>query len=233
MTASTFMTVTDASSSHPRFQYLEILNTPSDQLLEVLNHNIIGTPGHGMLYQHLGVNDKIYRIENPLYVNLKHAGTIVGTCCFCKRTTHNSSLGDLSSYYVRYFSFRHQYRRKAPRKATTTRRSLLREEIRSVIDGPALGSPPGEKFFHYACVDPRNVRSVALCQEFGFQTVRDYATLVFSRMNPKPGDCVVERVEQGEEDIVRSRLTYYYRDYNMVSTENLFNGRDYWVVKNK
>lgn len=60
------------------FRYLTIVRSPTVQILEILNNNIIGTPGQGMLYQHLGVNLKINQIEDPYFINLVRAGLGAG-----------------------------------------------------------------------------------------------------------------------------------------------------------
>lgn len=94
------------------FRYLTISRSPTPELLEILNNNIIGTPGQGMLYQHLQVNSKIELIADPYYVNLTRGGRIAGTCCFCRRDTINNGK-KIRAFYVRYFSFKDAFRRKS------------------------------------------------------------------------------------------------------------------------
>ena len=67
------------------FKFLRIVRSPTEEVLEILNNNVIGTPGHGMLYQHLRVGDKITRIAAPYFVNLISGTKTIGTCCFCRR----------------------------------------------------------------------------------------------------------------------------------------------------
>jgi len=89
-----------------------------------------------------------------------------------------------------------------------------------------------ESFFHYAYVDPRNVRSNALCKEFGFQVVRQYATVLFNRINPEQTKKYsVAEITPEEQKQVREKLIEFYRDYTMFSFENLFGDRKYFVVK--
>src|SRR5688572_11552681 len=116
------------------FRYLNIVKSPTPELLEILNNNIIGTPGQGMLYQHLGVDHKIKQIEDPYFVNLVRAGRIAGTCCFCSRVTINKG-ENIRSFYVRYFSFREVFRRKSITEKIRSTNSIIRKEIESLLSG--------------------------------------------------------------------------------------------------
>ncbi|MBY0427226.1 MAG: hypothetical protein K2Q22_16445, partial [Cytophagales bacterium] len=211
------------------FKFLEIRKAPSEELLELLNNNIIGTPGHGMLYQHLGVHNKIHKIANPYYVNLVRGDKIIGTACFCSRNMNNAGL-NLPAYYIRYFSFKHLFRRKSISEKSVTGNSALRAEIKSVLTGEGLEKEAQETFFHYAYVDPRNIRSLVLCNEFGFEPVRQYTSLIFNRIHPKT-HAEAALVTPSEEDNIKTLLAEFYKEYTMFSFENLFNGRPYYVLK--
>ena len=213
------------------FKFFNIIKSPTQELLKILNNNIIGTPGHGMLYQHLGVHNKIDKIADPYYVNLVRNHKIIGTCCFCSRTTNNAG-SNFSSFYIRYFSFKDLYRRKHIIEKTVSRNSSIREEIKTVLTGQGLGKDTKEKFFFYAYVDPRNLRSLLLCNEFGFETVRQYTSIIFNRINPKENKAVVS-VSPDEESRVKSLLIDFYKTFNMFSFENLFNGREYYTIKDQ
>lgn len=213
------------------FKFFKIIKSPTKELLEILNNNIIGTPGHGMLYQHLGVHNKIDKIADPYYVNLVRNNKIIGTCCFCNRTTANSGKNFLS-FYIRYFSFKDLYRRKHISEKTISGNSLIREEIKSVLTGKGLGKDTNEKFFFYAYVDPRNVRSLLLCNEFGFETVRQYTSIIFNRINPKENKEVL-LVSPDKKNQVKGLLVDFYKEFNMFSFENLLKDREYYIIKDK
>lgn len=212
------------------FHYLTITRSPSTELLEILNNNIIGTPGQGMLYQHLRVNSKIALIADPYYVNLVRAGRIAGTCCFCKRDTINNGT-EIQAFYVRYFSFRDAFRRKSIKELTGIRNSNLRKEIESLFSGERFGINRDEKFFYYAYVDSRNERSALLCKEFGFEPVRHYTTIVFSRLFPK-ADRIHPIVEANSEESVKPLLKTFYQEFTTLSFENL-TGRKYYFIKDE
>jgi hypothetical protein len=211
------------------FRYLKILRSQTTPLLEILNNNIIGTPGQGMLYQHLNVNSKINQIADPYFVNLVRAEQIAGTCCFCHRETINNGQ-KIRTFYVRYFSFRDSLRRKSVQEKIKSRNSVLRKEIESLLSGEGLDLNPSEKFFHYAYVDPRNKRSAMLCEEFGFEPVRQYTTVIFSRLNPTVNSTdkiVLAKSNESVQELLRS----YYHGFNTLSFENL-SSRKYYFIEN-
>lgn len=212
------------------FKFLKIFKTPTKEILEILNNNIIGTPGQGMLYQHLRVQNKIEKIAEPFYVNLIRNYKIMGTCCFCRRSTINAGL-KLPSFYIRYFSFKDIFRRKFLSKKTTSRNSILRSEIKKLLCGIGLEKKVEDPFFHYAYVDPRNLRSSLLCKEFGFTSVRQFSTIIFNRLYPK-FDSRVTLVSPDQEEKLLHLIRNFYKGYTMFSDENIFNGRSYYIIKN-
>ena len=210
-------------------RYLTVRQTPTNELLELLNNNVIGTPGHSMLYQHLNVNEKINKIKEPYFVTLERAGRIAGTCCFCKRVT-SSSKKDFTSFYVRYFSFKDIFRRKSLSVNPGSRVSVLRKEVNKLLQGEKLNTEPGEKFFHYAYVDTRNERSAVLCQEFKFEPVRQYTTIVFSRVFPRRSTS--NKIVEVDAESVQPLLNEFYREFSMVSFENQ-SGKKYYFIENE
>lgn len=211
-----------------KFRYLTVSQSPSKDLLQLLTTNIIGTPWQSMLYQHLQVQEKVSKIKSPYFISLERAGHIAGTCCFCKRLTFTSG-NEFTSFYVRYFSFKDIFRRKSFSMRSGNRISALRAEVNSLLQGEGLTIKPGEKFFHYAYVDTRNERSAVLCKEFGFEPVRQYTTVVFSRLFPKKNDS--HKIVEVEAETVMPLLKEFYQEFTMVSFENL-SGRKYYFIEN-
>ena len=66
------------------FKFLSILKSPNQELLTILENNVIGTPGKGMLYQHSEVKLKMGKIANPFFVNLRKNDHILGLAVFAK-----------------------------------------------------------------------------------------------------------------------------------------------------
>lgn len=215
------------------YKFLRVSKSATNEVLEILIHNIIGTPGVSMLYKHMNVRDKIGKIWNPYFINLMKGTKLIGTCCFCRRMTANAGR-EIHSFYVRYFSFKQGYRKNRNTERSISGTSLLKEEVKSVLAGKVLGVNPSERFYHYAYVDPRNTRSARLCKEFGFEPVRNYTTIIFNRIAPKD-DSRIKIVEASPSDevMVRKLLSDFYKNYTMFSFDNLFHDHKYYVIKNR
>lgn len=209
---------------------LQITNTVNDDIKELLDASVIGTPGSGMLYQHKSIDKRINEIKVPLFVELRTRLKLIGTCCFCFRETLNQKT-KYQSFYIRYFSFKEGFRARRTLQPRA-RGGKLRDEIKALLDSEHFTSVSTNKYFHYAYVDPQNTRSVLLCEEFGFQYVRRFATFVFSRLQPRiePG-ITVSKVEQEEYSEVKNLLVDKYSDFNMVSFDGLFDNDPYYVVR--
>jgi hypothetical protein len=211
------------------FRYLRIDRAPSPPLLKILHNNIIGTPEYGMLYQHINVDEKINKLADPYFVNLVRGGQVAGTCCFCNRITLNNN-NPIRSFYARYFSFQEVFRQKSIHEKRH-RSGIIRAEVELLLSGRGLNVTPEEKFFFYAYVDPRNKRSALLCDEFGFETIRQYTPVLFGRMNPREQG-MLSIAEVLPDEGLMALLKDFYHEYNMLSFENL-EGRKYFIVKDE
>lgn len=210
------------------YRYLTIFRSPNRELFELLNQNVIGTPGVSMLYQHQQVEEKLKGIADPYFVNVIRAGKIAGTCCFCSRITLNQGQS-IRSFYIRYFSFKDSFRRNSLRIKTVRGNNGLRKEIETMLNGDGLNCKPDKKFFHYAYVDLRNERSALLCNEFGFESVRQFTAVVFSRLFPKISRYKILEVKA---ETVHDLLTGFYHTCNTFSVENLSN-RTYTFIEDE
>lgn len=207
------------------FQFLTIEPGPTKIVSALLTNNVIGTPGLSMLYQHLGVQDKLYQIPKPHVVSVQRNGHIMGTCIFCERDVHGTT-----GFYVRYFAFQDGFRLKEiPQQRKQAKTSVIRKEIDALLTGKGLVADATKTFFHYAYVDPRNPRSARLCEEFGFIPVRNYTTRLFSRLWPKVQAHLTIKELPAADEKVRTLLTSFYKTYNQVSFENLM--RTYYYIE--
>lgn len=199
------------------FRFLQIQSQPSEIIEALLTRNVIGTPGISMLYQHLGVRQKLHAIPKPHIVSVQRNDRVMGTCCFCERDFEGTT-----GFYVRYFAFRDGFRLKAlPAQRHSKKSSSIRAEVYELLDGRGLVPNTNQSFFHYAYVDPRNPRSARLCEEFGFVPVRQYTTRLFSRFWPKQHTSLYIKELPSADARIRELLTSFYKQYNHVSFENL------------
>ena len=76
-----------------------------------------------------------------------------------------------------------------------------------------------------------NERSKNLVHQAGYEYIRSFLTVAFSRFSPKT-DSRVSRIELPEEkQRMESLLMDYYKDHSFFSTEYFFYGDRYYVLK--
>ena len=214
---------------------LRLEKRPNDQVIDLLNNSVIGTPGKGMLYKHCDVPEKINHIRDPRIFNLEHGKKLVGTCTFCARDLSPGMKG----FYVRYFTFLDRYRKRiiptdepVVKQRFRKKNNIIRHDVLQILKGEELVQDPvKDNAVIYAYVDPDNERSVELCVNFGFEKIGQFATVLFSRFFPKVSPRV-SKIENFEKPIIKSHLVQYYSEYAFYNTENLFYEDNYYVLYN-
>ena len=208
------------------FELLQIKYEPDDQLIGLLESNVIGTPGEGMLYQHADVSKKVRSIKEPIFCNLSIRNKLYGTIAFCRRTVLNLGI-ERPGYYLRYFTFLEKFR-SGQKNNRRGKQSRIREEVAMLMDGEGLKDQ--ENAILYAYVDPENTRSKRLIEEFGFKNVGSFHTIPFSRMLPriKATICKLTSIELSK---FMNQLERFYVDHQLVSFDNLVGRGEYFVIK--
>jgi hypothetical protein len=210
-------------------KYFEIINKPTQELLALLENNVIGSTS-GMLYQHKQTESKLFNISKPFFLNLKKQDRILGTACFSRRETFNAGMQKVC-YYIRYFSFSSVYRNKKENQQSSNRKGQIREELSEIIIKNLFIENPDSKFFQYAYLDPGNTRSKKLCNEFGFEQIRSFQTILFHRLKPGIKSNVVKAGEN-EFPVIKEALTDFYQEHTMLSYEN-FHAENYYLLKDE
>lgn len=214
------------------FKYLNIDRNASGQVVNLLKNNIIGTPGKGMLYRHLKVQQKLDYISSAYFVNLRRKSNLAGTCCLCERNVKNAGVG-IDAFYIRYFSFLEVFRlKKASADSGLDGRSKkgIKAEIEEIFSKHP-GDPSGQKkTLFYAYVDPDNERSKNICRQFDFRKVGEFNTIVFSRLYPELQKDVHE-IQTDELPAIKALLQKEYSSFNFYTEENLNFEDGYFAVK--
>jgi len=209
------------------FKVLEIKHRPDENLINLLQSNIIGTPGESTLYQHRDVREKVTGLSAPVFCNVSIRNKLYGSITFCGRSVHNLDKVHWA-YYIRYFTFLDAFRSNAKTKRRGSR-SIIRDEVHRLMNGEGL-NPEADDLLLYAYVDPENVRSGRLIEEFGFIHVGHFHTIPFSRINPRQSNDV-EVLREKQLNTFMPELRNFYKDHQLVSFENLINKGDYFVVR--
>ncbi|MCG8308113.1 MAG: hypothetical protein MI975_12030 [Cytophagales bacterium] len=208
------------------FKVLKIDNEPGDQLIELLENNLIGSPGESMLYRHKNVRSKVKAIQHAYFANLSIRGKLYGTICLIHRNVYSSGRSH-QAYYLRYFTIHEKLRANNPKKFAGRSVGMIREDVAGLMNGQGLDG--SDDLVLYAYVDPENIRSKRLIDEFGFEKKGTFKTIPFTRFFPKPGKNV-QRIKSSERKIIVELLRAFYKKEQLVSFEHLIAGGNYFAI---
>ena len=210
-------------------KWLTIDRSPTEPIIELLEANVLGEPNKSMRYQHQRLRPKIEQIADPYFISVQRQNNIIGMGCFCKRPTWNQRK-ELTSFYIRYFNFRdgHRIAQANGQGKRTNKKSAIKEDLKQLLAPSGLAAD--QKALFYSYLDPKNERSANLCHYFGFRPIRQFTTCLFSRIYPKVHS-QVSKYRPEERPVIEKILQQQYRNYNMLSFENLFFEDNYFVLR--
>lgn len=148
---------------HPIFKLREQVTEGIIQLLESVT---LGTDGAH--YRHLDTRERVHEADNPLFLSMERNEKVLGNITFCRRK---------NNWYIRYFAFSAGMQAGGKQKSNA-KEGLLRRELEQFFQ-QVMEIEGVDKF--YAYIDPRNVKSLWMSENFGFSTVGKVATQTFSR----------------------------------------------------
>jgi hypothetical protein len=211
----------------------------NEGILDILDHAVQGSEG-GLRFSLQNIAPRIAAYKDQIrFVSLYRKNQITGTVGSCYRVSGQGSLRYPTSY-LRYLAFQSVYqsdltwrkRRKAvilPEKDDSFKQKTL--EIFSKPHLLDLNNVfEGDKHIMYAFIESMNERSKNLVNQAGYEYIRSFLTVAFSRFSPKQDHRVV-KLREDEKVKMESLLLEYYRDYSFFSTENSFFGDRYYVLK--
>lgn len=218
---------------------VKVSDYANEGMLDILNHAVQGSEG-GLRFSLQNIAPRIAAYKNQIrFVSLYKKSQITGTVGSCFRITGQGKLRYPSSY-LRYLAFQSTYQtdlnwrkqRKAlikPEKDDTFKRKTL--EIFSKPHLLDLNDVfEGDKHVMYAFIESMNERSKNLVHQAGYEYIRSFLTVAFSRFSPK-SDQRVKKLDNEEKEKMISLLLEYYRDYSFFSTDYSFFGDRYYILK--
>jgi hypothetical protein len=211
----------------------------NEEILYLLDHTIQGSEG-GMRYSLQNVSPRIEAYKDKIrFVSLYKKNQVTGTIGSCFRL---SGLGSLTypSTYLRYLAMQTTYqlepgwRRKRKIVLKPERDDSFKQKTLEIFSKPHLldlqGVKEGDKHIMYAFLESMNERSKNLVSQAGYEYVRSFLTVAFSRFSPKK-DKRVSKLEQEEISKMKELLLELYGDYSLFTTEYSFYGDRYYVLK--
>lgn len=219
---------------------VRISDHANDDILGILNHAVQGSEG-GLRFQLQNIAARIEAYKDQIrFLSLYKKNQITGTVGSCYRITGQGNLRYPSSY-LRYLAFQTTFqsdinwRRRSKDLIRPEKDDSFRQRTLEIFSKPHLldlkGVYEGDKHIMYAFVESMNERSKNLVHQAGYEYIRSFLTVAFSRFSPKP-DKRVSKIRTPEQEKQMESLLYdYYAGYSLFNTDYSFYGDHYYVLK--
>jgi hypothetical protein len=211
----------------------------NEGILDILNHSVQGSEG-GLRFSLQNIAPRIAAYKDQIrFVSLYKKNHITGTVGSCYRISGQGNLRYPSSY-LRYLAFQSTYQTDTGRRKRY--KALIKPENDDSFKQKTLEifSKPhlldlndvfeGDRHIMYAFVESNNERSKNLVNQAGYEYIRSFLTVAFSRFSPKTDKRVV-KLKDEEKVKMESLLRGYYLEYSFFSTDYSFFGDKYYVLK--
>ena len=193
-----------------------------------------------MRFQLQNIEKKIKAYGDQIrFVSLYKRDKITGTIGACFRMSGQGALS-FPSTYIRYFAFQSVYRsdiRWKKRDRVQIRQEpddSFKRKTLDIFSKPHLLELPhvfeAGKHIMYAFIESMNERSKNLVIQAGYEHIRSFLTVTFSRFNPKP-DTRVSKLQDADKQRMKELLLDFYRDYSFFSTDFIFYDDKYYVLR--
>ncbi|MDX9727259.1 MAG: hypothetical protein RBT38_12805 [Bacteroidales bacterium] len=225
--------------SHKELE-VRVSDHANEAMLEILSQAVQGSEG-GFRFQLQNIPARIAAYGDQIrFVTLYRKNKVTGTVGSCYRMTGQGKLR-YSSSHLRYLAFLSVY--QTSYKPGKKRKDLIKTEKDDTFKNKTLEifSKPhlldfdhvdeDQKHIMYAFIESMNERSKSLVSKAGYEYIRSFLTVAFSRFNPKPDSRVSRLSSDGEKKEMESLLLSYYRNHSFFSTDNVFFGDKYYVMR--
>jgi len=211
----------------------------SEGIMDILNHAVQGSEG-GMRFQLQNVSSKIAAYKDQIrFISLYRKNRITGTVGACFRMSGQDRLR-YPSTHIRYLAFQSTY--QTERNWRKKEKAIIRHEsddsfkqkTLEIFSKPHLLDLPDvfetDKHIMYAFMESMNERSKNLVHQAGYEYIRSFLTVAFSRFNPRP-DNRVSMLPENEKEKMKELLKDFYRDYSFFTPEYAFYNDRYYVLR--
>ena len=211
-----------------------------DNIVDLLSNTVLGSKG-GMRYGLQSIPSRIAAYKDIRFVSLYKNNKLTGTVGLCYRKI---SQGDLSLHgtYLRYLAVKSRFQseedigKRKLRKDDPASSDTMKGRILSFFRNPHLldlpGYEEGDKNVVYAYVESRNERSKNIIHQVGFQHIRSFLTVAFSRFSPKV-DPRTGKLKESERPEILNLLSDYYKNYSFYTDESTFFEDRYYVIRSE
>jgi len=211
----------------------------NEGILDILNHSVQGTEG-GLRFSLQNIAPRILAYKDQIrFISLYRKSQITGTVGSCFRVSGQGNLRYPTSY-LRYLAFQSVYqseygwRKRKKELIKPEKDDNFKQKTLEIFGKPHLldlnDVYEGDRHIMYAFVESKNERSKNLVHQAGYEYIRSFLTVAFSRYSPKLAKEVV-KLRADEKSKMELLLREYYIDYSFFSTDYAFFGDRYYVLK--
>jgi hypothetical protein len=219
---------------------VRVTDYANDGILDILNHAVQGSEG-GLRFSLQNIAPRIAAYRDQIrFVSLYKKNQIMGTVGSCFRVSGQGYLRYPASY-LRYLAFQSTYqsgsgwRRRRKALIKPEKDDSFKQKTLEIFSKPHLldlnNVLEGDKHIMYAFVESKNERSKNLVHQAGYEYIRSFLTVAFSRFSPK-SDSRVTKLRDEERSEMELLLKEYYCNYSFFSTDFSFYGDRYYILKN-
>ena len=220
---------------------VKVTDFANEGILDILNHSVQGSEG-GMRFSLQNIAQRIAAYGNQIrFISLYKKNKITGTVGACFRFSGQGKLR-YPSTYIRYLTFQSTYQTdlnwRKREKAVIKHESddSFKQKTLEIFGRPHIleltDVSENDQHIMYAFVESMNERSKNLISQAGYEYIRSFLTVAFSRFYPKP-DSNVSILTDAEKPQMNDLLLNFYKNYSFFTTEYVFTGNKYYVLKDK
>jgi hypothetical protein len=203
----------------------------NDDVIALLKDTVLGSEG-GMRYSMQNTPERIATYGDGLsFLALYKMNSLKGVIGLCRRVIRNRGTQS-DATYLSYLAVQSAFQtERAPgRRGERALRCRRQLQGKDYFTDPRTGTDPDRPHVMYAYVESRNERSRNMINQSGYEYIRSFLTVAFSRFNPKPNPDVT-RLKPEEEPAMAVLLDEQYRDYCFYTNEFSFHDHKYYVLR--
>ncbi|MCE5344796.1 MAG: hypothetical protein LLG13_00730 [Bacteroidales bacterium] len=218
---------------------VKVSDNANEEILDILNHAVQGSEG-GMRFSLQNIAARITDYKDQIrFVSLYKKNKIKGTVGACFRTSGQGPL-NYPSTYIRYLAFQSTYqteinwRKREKPVIKPEKDDNFKQKTLEIFSKPHLLDLPDvfeeNKHIMYAFIESMNERSKNLVTQAGYEYIRSFLTVAFSRFSPKR-DNRIAKLDETDKVKMNNLLLDFYKDYSFFTTQYSFYGDKYYVLK--
>lgn len=219
---------------------VKLTNYADKNIKEILDHAVQGAEG-GLRFslRNIGSRIAVYG-DRVRFLSVYRKNKITGTAGACFRISGQGKLR-YPSTYIKYLAFLSSYQtaiNNRKKKVVTVIKhddnDSFKQKTLELFSRPYILELPQvaehDKHILYAFVESMNERSKNIVTQAGFEHIRSFLTVAFSRFNPKCHPSVFKLPEENYSEI-RNLVGDFYKDYSFYCDDYLFANNQYYVLK--